>query len=171
MVWTCTAHHCKESWVSDWVIQVTLWSSGLGLVFWDNVTSQVGVNFDIRNCFPILKLWNKSQLEAIKQDPGVSSLYKPICSFNATCFTTFSAVLPCKCNWQDNEDLYRGSTLSWRSFVRPKIVTSCQPISFLSLRVVHARGVQCGTSLLNWTKVYILTCQWGISSQRGLGWQ
>ena len=40
----------------------------------------------------------ENQLEAIKGE--VSSLYRAIRSFNATCFIIFSVVLPCKCDWQ-----------------------------------------------------------------------
>ena len=109
----------------------------------------------------------EQQLEAIKGE--VSSLCRAICSFNATSFIIFSAVLPRKCDWQHWGPV-QGVNSSLRPFVRLRIVASCQPTHPLCLRVVLARDAQWGTSLLSWTKGYISTCQGDISWQRGSGW-
>ena len=60
----------------------------------------------------------ENQLEAIKGE--VSSLFRAIRSFNATCFIIFSAVLPRKCDWQHTVALYRGVNSFLKAFCKAK---------------------------------------------------
>ena len=89
----------------------------------------------------------ENQLEAIKGE--VSSLFRAIRSFNATCFMYFQRFCHANVIGSTLRPCTGGSTPSW---------------------VVLARDAQWGTSLLGWTKGCISTCQADISWQRGSGW-
>ena len=76
--------------------------------------------------------------------------------FNATCFIVFSAVLPCRCDWQHTQELY----LALNRFLRVSLEVNIAALCLLSRPLFIRMGRAKGAPLRAYLRAEMEGCTW-----------